>query len=344
MTVLAAFLSTVVGLGNAMAIDEIRVVYYPGWPCSYQVGQAKGWFEKELGMKVKFKELNSYFRFSSAFEGIHHSKRAFAYKMATAIASGDCHIAYSLGVTPFTSGVSQGAPYLLVGIAVSYPENDKCVARNGTGIRSPRDLVGKKVGVPFESVSHYKLLKALKVSGVDPGQVKIYDMTPQDIASALKWKELDCGCACEPFLSFMLEDGHLIVSAEDQEQWGMKVFDVVVAHKEFAREHPELITKFLKVVDDSTRHYHKHFEESHRLIAEVAGMAPEEARKILRKMKFLTKEEQLSPKWMGTKSKPGEVVDFVSSMAQFLVSQKAIDKILDDYRSTIDSSFCEAVR
>ena len=326
MTVVAIFLSTIMGLSSAMAIDQITVAYYPGWPCSYQVGQAKGWFEKELGMKVNFRALDH------------------PYRMATAIASGDCHLAYSLGIAPFTSGVSKGVPYMMVGIAVSYAENDNCVARNGTGIRSPRDLIGKKVGVPFESVSHYKLLATLKIFGVDPGQLKIYDMTPQDITSAMRWKELDCGCAWEPAVSEMLEDGHLIVSAEDQERWGMKVFDVVVTGKRFAKEHPELITKFLKVVDDSTRYYRENFEESYKLIAKMAGIESEKARKVLKKMKFFTKEEQLSPKWLGTKNKPGEVVDFVTSMAQFLVGEKAMDKVLDDYGSAIDPSFYEAIK
>ena len=131
--ILAALLTLTLGLGigSSWALDEITVGYYPGWPCSYQVGQAKGWFDKDLGLKVKFTEFD------------HPSQ------MATAIASGDCQIAYSLGAIPFTAGVSQGVPYVLVGIAVSYSQNDNCVARNGTGIRSPRDLIGKKVGVPF---------------------------------------------------------------------------------------------------------------------------------------------------------------------------------------------------
>ncbi len=324
--VLALFLPAVFGLGSAMAMDRITVGYYPGWPCSYQVGQAKGWFDKELGMKVNFREFD------------HPSQ------MATAIASGDCQIAYSLGSIPFTSGVSQGVPYLLVGIAVSYAENDNCVARNGSGIRSPRDLIGKKVGVPFSSVSQYKLMKTLEIFGVDPSRVKIYDMAPQDITAAMMRKDLDCGCAWEPAVSAMLEDGHLIVSAEDQERWGLKVFDVVVTSRKFAKEHPELITKFLKVVDGSTLYYRNHFEESCKLISKIAGIEPQKAEKILKKMKFFTKEDQLSPKWMGTKNHPGDVVSFINGVSKFLYAQKAMDKVLEDYSTTIDQSFYEAVK
>ncbi len=322
---LAAVLTVSLGIGTVWSLDQITVGYYPGWPCSYQVGQAKGWFDKELGLKVKFIEFD------------HPSQ------MATAIASGDCQIAYSLGAIPFTSGVSQGVPYLLVGIAVSYAENDNCVARNGTGIKSPRDLIGKKVGVPFSSVSHYKLIKTLEIFGVDPKDIKLYDMAPQDITAAMKRKDLDCGCAWEPAVSAMLEDGHLIVSAKDQERWGLKVFDVVVVGNKFAKEHPDLITKFLKVVDESTIYYRAHPQESYKLVGKIAGLEPKKTGDIMKRMKFFTKKEQLSAKWLGTKEKPGEVVDFISGVAQFLVKQKVMDKALSDYSHTVDPSFYEAV-
>jgi len=39
-----------------------------------------------------------------------------------------------------------------------------------------------------------------------------------------------------------------------------------------------------------------------------------------------------------------EVVDHILNMAQFLLDQKAIDQALNDYGSTIDSDFYEAVR
>lgn len=325
--VIAVTLGMVLGLSAAVgAKDSLTVGYYPGWPCTYQVGQAKGWFEKELGMKVNFRELDT------------------PSQIATAIASGDLHIAYSLGIIPFTAGVSQGVPYKLVGVAVSYAENDNCVARNGSGVRSPRDLIGKKVGVPFSSVSHYKLLSTLRIFGVDPGDVKIYDMACQDVTAAMKRKDLDCGCCWEPALGAMLEDGRLIVSAEDQERWGMKVFDIVVAGEKFATENPELITAFLKVVDDSTRYYREHPEESYELIGKIAGITAEKTAGIMQRMKFYTADEQLSPAWLGTSAQPGEITEFVASMAAFLVNEKEMDSVLEDYTPFVDPSFYEAVK
>jgi len=308
------------------ALDEITVGYYPGWPCSYQVGQAKGWFEKEMGIKVNFREFD------------HPSQ------MATALVSGDMQIAYSLGSIPFTSGVSQGVPYKLIGIAVSYSENDNCVARNGSGIKKIEDLRGKNVGVPFSSVSHYKLLATLERFGIKQDEMNIYDMAPQDITAAFKRRDLDCGCAWEPAVSSMLEDGHIIVSAKEQEKWGLKVFDIVVTHNDFAKKHGDIVTKFLQVVDKSTKYYRANRDESAKLIAQISGLEPAKAKDILSRMEFFTKEEQLSKKWLGTSDNKGEVVDFLSGVSKFLLKEKAMDKTLDDYGSVVDPSMYEAVK
>lgn len=310
----------------ARALEQLNIAYYPGWPCSYQVGQAKGWFTQELGLQVVFKPYD-------------HPRR-----MIAALKSGDCQIAYSLGITPFTAAVSQYDQLRILGVAVSYSGIDTCVVRDGTGIQSPRDLMGKRVGVPFESVSHYKLLATLKIFGVDPKTVNIYDMPPQDITSAMRWKELDCGCAWEPAVSEMLEIGHLIVSAEDQTRWGMKVFDVIASARVFMEEHPQLLTRFLQVVDQSTRYYRDNFEESARLIADVAGTPLRQTRNTLEKMQFFTKQEQLSAEWLGVDNQPGEILETINSMARFLLEQKAIDRIQSDYRQFIDPDFYQAAK
>lgn len=308
--------------------DKLTVAYYPGWPCSYQVGEAKGWFEEELGMEVDFRDFDT------------------ADQIAMAVVSGDIDIAYSLGIIPFISGLSMGTDMKLIGIAVSYAANDNCVAKDGSGIVSPRDLKGKKVGVPFSSVSHYKLLKTLEIFGRSKEEVDLYDMAPQDITAAFMRGDLDCGCAWEPAVSNMLKsDGHLIVSAEDQERWGIKVFDIICSNKDFVKQYPELITKFLEVTDRSTRYLKEHPDEGAALIAKVAGIEVEQCKAILQNMKYLEREEQVSQSWLGTENNPGLLIDFAAGMSEFLKQQGEIDKSLspDTITQYVDPSFYEAV-
>ena len=311
---------------NKSDVKEVRVGYYPGWPCTYQIAQAKGWFEKEMDVKVTFMEFD------------------VPSQIATAMISGDLDLAYSMGSIPFVIGVTKEVPYKLVGVAVSYLESDNCVLRNGSGIDYAEDLAGAKVAVPFGSTSHYNLLFTLNKIGIDPADLDIYDMAPQDITAAMKRGDIDCGCAWEPAVSAMLEDGKLLVDNSTKEDWGMKVFDIVVARNSFADENPELVTKFLQVVDQSTDYYRENPEESFELIGEIAGLTPEKTAGIMKKMEFLVRDEQLSPKWMGTKNQKGEAVLFLEKVAEFLEKEKEIEEALPDYGFSVDTSFYEKVK
>lgn len=306
--------------------EDITVAYFPGWPCTFEIGWAKGWFEKEMGVKVKFREFDT------------------GAQMTAVMASGDVQIAYSLGLIPFSSAVTQGVPLKVVGIADSYSEVENIVARKGTGITSPRDLIGKTIGVPYGTTSHYKLMGILKKFGIKQTQLQLIDMAPQDIVAAFKRKDIHAGIAWEPFFSEMLKDGHLIVSDDKIEQWGYSTFDIVAVTQEFARTNPQLITTFLKVADDSTAYFRRKPGDSYRLIGQKAGLKPEKVKAILNGMKFYTIDEQLSSKWMGTTEGKGKIVGKIKKVADFLVKQKSLDKALDNYARFVDPSFLEAIK
>jgi ABC-type nitrate/sulfonate/bicarbonate transport system substrate-binding protein len=60
---------------------------------------------------------------------------------------------------------------------------------------------------------------------------------------------------------------------------------------QFAKKHPELVTKFLKVMNDSTLYFFKNPEESYKLIGEKAALTPEKTRDIMKTMGFYAKED-----------------------------------------------------
>lgn len=311
---------------GAFAENTITVGYYPGWPTTQLIGQAKGWFSKEMGVKVEFRQFQS------------------SSDMAVALASGSAQIVYSLGIIPLVQGVSTNVPYRMVGVAVSYEAADNCVARDGTGIKTPRDLVGRKVGVPFSSVSQYKLLKLLNIFGVNPKKVDLYDMTPPAIVAAFKRKDIDAGCAWEPSLSEMLDsNGHLLVTADTESLWGLKVFDTIDTSAKFAKQHPGLVRKFLTVVDKCTRFYKQHHDEAVKVIGKEAGLSPEKTANIMSKMHFPMRDDQISSEWMGTKNKPGAVPPFMKQVAEFLHKNGKLRHVLNSYRSYVHPEFYEKV-
>jgi taurine transport system substrate-binding protein len=326
LVVLALFSVIGIGLSSAVAAEEITVAYFPGWPGTFEVAWAKGWFEKEMGVKINF--------------------RGFEYGslIAAAMSSGEVSMAAALGSTAFISAVSQGASLKMIGISDEQSQAENLVVRKGTGITKPRELIGKKIGTPFGTTSHYKLMGILDTFGIEENQVKIIDMANMDVVAAMKRGDIDAGFAWEPALTEMLKMGHIVVGTDELVRWGYLSYGIIAVTEEFGRKNPQLVTKFLKVWDDSTKYYYKNLDESYDLIAKKAGLTPESTKNIMTKTGYFDKEKSLSPEWMGTKSNPGKIMKNLKEVADFFVKQKSIEKAFDDYSPYVDTTFLEAIK
>ena len=79
--------------------------------------------------------------------------------------------------------------------------------RNGSGIKKPADLKGKKVGVPFVSTSHFHLLVALEqIWHINPSEVKILNMQPPQIVAAWERGDIDAAYVWHPALAELEEE------------------------------------------------------------------------------------------------------------------------------------------
>ncbi|MEW5725380.1 MAG: ABC transporter substrate-binding protein, partial [Thermodesulfobacteriota bacterium] len=254
-------------------------------------------------------------------------------------------ISYALGSIPFASAVTQGLRIKLIAISESYSDAENLVVRQDRGINKPQDLVGKNVATPFGTTSHYRLMGILSMFGLGEDQLKIIDMAGTDIVAAFRRGDIDAGCAWEPAVSEMIKfGGKIIVPAEDQIKAGFATYGIVAVTEEFAEKSPELVRKFLKVMNESTAFFRSNPEEAYKLIGENAGLTPESTRDIMASMGFFTRDEQLSPTWLGVSDQKGAIAKNLKQVADFLVKQQAIDKAKEDYAPFVDPSFMEAAK
>ena len=93
-------------------LKEITVAYFLEWPTPNQFAQTNKMYEEALGVKVKWVSFDA------------------GTAMSAAMASGDVHISFSQGVTPFLVATAAGQDLQVVDIAVSYSDNDNCVVRS----------------------------------------------------------------------------------------------------------------------------------------------------------------------------------------------------------------------
>ncbi len=318
-----ALLAAPLYAGAASALDEITVAYFLEWPSPNLMYKADGTFDKEMGVKVNWRAFGN------------------GNEMSAAMASGDVQIAYSQGLVPFVVAVTKGLPLRLVSAAVSYAENDNCVVHKDAGITqaNAKDLEGKKVATPIGNVTHYKLLRTLDHLNVDHTKVTLVQMNPPEGAAALARGDVAMACGFGGGLTRMKEYGEVLMTAKEQEAIGIRVFDIVSVTEDFAKEHPDKVIKFLQLTEDANALFKKDTEKHLPAIAKQSGQDLEVSRDMVGLFEFPTRDEQLSDAWMG-----GTVQTFINEVAAFYVEQGQLDKALDDYGPTIDTSFMEAVK
>ena len=320
-----ASVAMLAGAGAAVAdghLEEITVAYFLEWPTPNQFAQANKLYEEALGVKVNWVSFDA------------------GTAMSAAMASGDVHISYSQGVTPFLVATAAGQDLQVVDIAVSYSDNDNCVVRTELEISKDNvmDLKGKKVAVPLGTAAHSGFLAQIKYFGMSESDFTIVDMAPSDSAAAFSQPNTDLAMVCGwgGSLRKMKEHGNTIISGAEKESVVGKVFDVTSVPTSFGEENPELLAKFLKVTADMNAKYAADSSSMMEGIAKEAGMDLEGTTAVIGTFVFPDTATQLSDEWLG-----GGVAKILAASAASLEEGGKI-KALPDYNAVINTSYLEA--
>lgn len=302
-------------------LEEITVAYFLEWPTPNQFAQENKLYEEVMGVKINWVSFDA------------------GTAMSAAMASGDVHIAYSQGVTPFLVATAAGQDLQAIDIAVSYSDNDNCVVRTSLEIdktNAGTELVGKQVGVPLGTAAHSGFLAQMKHFGVDPDSMKIVDMAPVDSAAAFAAGELDMACGWSGPLQRMKEHGNVLIEGAEKEAVVGRVFDVVSIPTAFGAENPELVAKFLKVNADMENQYRADPEAMFPAIAKAAGMDVDAVKTTAAEFGYPTVEDKLSDNWFG-----GGLAEFLAGAAA-TAEEGGQYKALGDYAPLVNGSFLDA--
>ena len=305
----------------ASALDEITVAYFLEWPTANQVAQLEKTYDEAMGVDVRWRAFGN------------------GNEMTQAMVSGDVHIAYSQGFVPFVVGVSTGAPLKMVGVAVTYSDNDDCIVADAAEITkdSADRLIGKKIATPIGNVTHYSLLKTLESLDVSPDEVALVQMNPPDGAVALARGDVVMACGFGGALTRMKEFGKPLLTSAEKKAIGINVFDIVTVTDEFAADHPDLVRKFMEVTEASNEAFAADPAAAIPAIAKAAGMDEKPTMDMMGGFGFPTAAEQASPAWLG-----GGVQAMTKGVADVMVESGGMEKALDDYSPFIDAGFLPA--
>ena len=196
------------------------------------------------------------------------------------VVSGQLDIGFTT-IPALIAAVSGGAPLQAISAfdGVIDPDNPQgaILVKEGSGISSPKDLEGKKVGVvALQSELDVLLHEVVRRDGGDEKQVKSVQVPFPEMLAALKADRVDAVVDVEPFLTLAKkEGGYESISFPEVEVVPNRAVTAFVASKDYIADNPETIEKFRAAMKESLEYADSHPDEAQQTMVAVADMEPE---------------------------------------------------------------------
>lgn len=282
-----------------------------------KVAQADNTFAKESGATVDWRKFDS------------------GASVLRALASGDVQIG-NIGSSPLAVAATQQLPIEAFLLASQLGNSEALVVKKG--ISSPKDLIGKRIAVPFISTTHYSLLAALKHWGIKPTQVQLVNLQPPAIIAAWQRGDIDGAYVWAPAVNELEKDGKVLTDSSQVGQWGSPTLDVWVVRKDFARQHPEVVTAFARSAIAAQQAYIANPEQwlqqpdNLSKLSRLSGVPESDVPGLVKGNTYLTAQQQVEQ--LG---KP--VNKAIVDTAQFLKEQGKVPDAASDYSSFVTTRF-----
>lgn len=135
---------------------------------------------------------------------------------------------------------SQGVPIRIVYLGHRY--GSAVVVRKDGPIRTFADMKGKTIAIPSRfSDERLIVFRAMKVWGIKPGEIRMLEMAPPDVAGALAAHAIDAFSMGEPFPSQAEMGGFGRVLFQAREYWPDYMSCVLVVREDMIRDRPEAV-------------------------------------------------------------------------------------------------------
>lgn len=306
---------------------EVVTIGYQAGAEDHLLVKEKGWFEQELakqGIKVKYVSFNAGRDINSAI-------------LTKSIDFGN------LGDPPVTIAVSNNIPYEAFWLDDIIGDSEALIVKNKANVNSIKDLKGKKIATTVSSTSHYSLLSALKLEGLEAKDVQVVDLNPTDIVAAWQRGDIDAAYTWQPHLSKLLEDGKKLISSKDLAAKGAPTSNINIVRKEFGEKYPQIVSLYIKQLIRAKEEFKKDPDGTAEVLAKALQIDKAEALKQANEVVWITPEEILSSKYFGTSSQKGDFAKSLKAIGDFLVDQKALPAKLDvpAYAKVINPKYLE---
>lgn len=282
-----------------------------------KVAQADNTFAQQSGAQVDWRKFDS------------------GSSVVRALASGDVQIG-NIGSSPLAVAASQKLPIEVFLLASQLGSSEALVVNKN--IKSPQDLIGKRIAVPFISTTHYSLLAALKHWGISPNQLQIINLQPPAIIAAWQRGDIDGAYVWAPAVNELAKTGKVLTDSAQVGQWGAPTLDVWVVRKDFAAQHPEIVTAFARSALAAQQAYLSQPQqwlqqpENLNKLSRLSGVPVDQVAGLVQGNTYLNAQQQLA-------QLNDPVSKAIGDTAQFLKQQGKVAQVAADYHDYVTDRF-----
>jgi ABC-type nitrate/sulfonate/bicarbonate transport system substrate-binding protein len=185
-------------------------------------------------------------------------------------------------ILPFLSGLSQGLDWVMIGIDSEGAYSEGLVVRKDSGIETPGDLKGKRIGYFAGSSAHYGLIMTLRQHGISRDQVNLLDMPPEKQIAALMHKELDAAMVWEPWIQRMVHEANARLIAIEGDIGIYTNVAGISVQRQWLLENRETAVRFLQALILAYDALQKNHTVAIRAVVEETGTKREWVEQIYR--------------------------------------------------------------
>jgi len=174
---------------------------------------------------------------------------------------------------------------------ISASDTVEVIARKDHGIEKPEDLKGKLVGVPRGTVNDFFLSVFLSINNIRLGEVRMVDLKPDEIVTALSEGKIDAAVNFTLFVDEIkkrLADKVLSWPA----QGGRNFYFLLFTREELVKTRPNVIAALLKGVLEAETFVKKHEKEVQDIMKNILGIDQVTLMNTWSKTRFLVRLDQ----------------------------------------------------
>ena len=270
------------------------------------------------------------------FEALKFSSFA---EMAEALRNGNIQVAFI--IAPLAIVLRQQGVDVKV-VMIGNRHESTLVAKKALQAKNLEDLAGSTIAVPMRYSGHNLcMLKEIEDRRLS-GKIKIVEMNPPDMASALASGALDAYFVGEPFAEQTVLSGDADVVAYVESFWPDFICNLLLVKNEWIDAKPELVHSLVEMAARSGLWAKKHPDQAARIVSRYWNQPVSLVEHVLTVPKQRIRYEQFVPK-------TGELQMMADLMARFnLIQQTDIAGLVDDRfaldANTDDISGIETIR